>query len=150
MVSARRELGPYYIRPVPHLVDEEAYTVFCLEAPLATSEGLPISAACRQAAYHQIRGMHRLPGMRGGMSRASSAVYVRSNTSGIFGARSRSPRMGHGSNGLGLHIVHNLVTNVLGGTIEAASDAGQTRFIVRCPCVAPALANRYGVVRDIG
>ena len=40
----RRELAPYYIRPVPHLVDEEAYTVFCLEAPLSTSEGLPVSA----------------------------------------------------------------------------------------------------------
>ncbi|UUZ53781.1 hypothetical protein LP419_35085 [Massilia sp. H-1] len=31
-------------------------------------------------------------------------------------------RMGQGSTGLGLHIVHNLVTNVLGGTIEARSD----------------------------
>lgn len=40
----RNELRPYYIRPVDHLVDEEAYTVFCLEAPLTTSEGLPISA----------------------------------------------------------------------------------------------------------
>jgi hypothetical protein len=40
----RHELKPYYIRPVPHLVDEEAYTVFCLEAPLTTSEGLPLSA----------------------------------------------------------------------------------------------------------
>jgi len=40
----RRELEPYYIRPVPRLGDEEAYTVFCLEAPLMTSEGLPISA----------------------------------------------------------------------------------------------------------
>jgi hypothetical protein len=42
--EARRELAPYYIRPVSQLVDEEAYTVFCLEAPLTTSEGLPISA----------------------------------------------------------------------------------------------------------
>ena len=40
----RRELERYYIRPVQHLGDEEAYTVFCLEAPLTTSEGLPISA----------------------------------------------------------------------------------------------------------
>ncbi len=42
--EVRHELEPYYIRPVPHLVDEEAYTVFCLEAPLSTAEGLPISA----------------------------------------------------------------------------------------------------------
>jgi hypothetical protein len=40
----RRELEPYYIRPVARLGDEEAYTVFCLEAPLTTSEGLPVSA----------------------------------------------------------------------------------------------------------
>lgn len=42
--EVRRELEPYYIRPVPKLVDEEAYTVFCLEAPLTTSEGLPSAA----------------------------------------------------------------------------------------------------------
>ncbi len=42
--QARRELEPHYVRPVSHLIDEEAYTVFCLEAPLTTSEGLPISA----------------------------------------------------------------------------------------------------------
>jgi hypothetical protein len=40
----RNELRPYYVRPVEHLVDEEAYTVFCLEAPLTTSEGIVISA----------------------------------------------------------------------------------------------------------
>src|SRR5436190_21827500 len=34
----RSELAPYYIRPVQQLGDEEAYTVFCLEAPLTTSE----------------------------------------------------------------------------------------------------------------
>lgn len=48
-------------------------------------------------------------------------------------------RMGQGSNGLGLHIVHNLVTNVLCGTIEAESGAGQTRFILHGPRCAPAL-----------
>lgn len=42
--EVRRELEPYYIRPVPHLVDEEAYTVFCLEAPLTNDEGVPIGA----------------------------------------------------------------------------------------------------------
>jgi len=40
----RNELRPYYIRPVEHLVDEEAYTVFCLEAPLTNAEGVAISA----------------------------------------------------------------------------------------------------------
>jgi signal transduction histidine kinase len=51
-------------------------------------------------------------------------------------------RMGQGSNGLGLYIVHNLVTNVLGGTIEADSRAGRSSFTLQCPCTAPALANR--------
>jgi len=40
----RRELDPYYIRPVPKLMEEEAYTVFCMESPLTTSEGLPMTA----------------------------------------------------------------------------------------------------------
>lgn len=42
--DVRRELDTFYFRPVPQLLEEEAYTVFCLEAPLTTSEGLPISA----------------------------------------------------------------------------------------------------------
>jgi len=42
--EVRRELQPYYIRPVPHLVDEEAYTVFCVEAPLTNDEGLTVGA----------------------------------------------------------------------------------------------------------
>src|SRR5262249_29658709 len=32
------------VRPVAHLADEEAYTVFCLESPLLNAEGLPLSA----------------------------------------------------------------------------------------------------------
>jgi signal transduction histidine kinase len=51
-------------------------------------------------------------------------------------------RLGQGSNGLGLHIVHNLVTNVLGGEIVAESAPGQTRFILHLPCNAPALTHR--------
>jgi len=42
--QARKELEPFYIRPAPNLVDEEAYTVFCMEPPLTTSEGLPMTA----------------------------------------------------------------------------------------------------------
>ena len=37
--QVRRELEPHYIRPVPQLADEEAYTVFCLESPLHTADG---------------------------------------------------------------------------------------------------------------
>src|SRR5690349_13827738 len=37
--EVRRELAPHYVRPVAQLADEEAYTVFCLEAPLRNTEG---------------------------------------------------------------------------------------------------------------
>jgi len=39
-----RELKAYYIRPQPQLLEEEAYTVFCIEAPVLTAEGQPIHA----------------------------------------------------------------------------------------------------------
>jgi len=42
--EVRRELAAYYVRPVAHLAEEEAYTVFCLESPLVTSDGAPLSA----------------------------------------------------------------------------------------------------------
>jgi hypothetical protein len=40
----RRELTPYLIRPVPQLVQEEAYTVFCIQTPFTTVDGAPLSA----------------------------------------------------------------------------------------------------------
>jgi hypothetical protein len=42
--EVRSELAGYYIRPVQHLAEEEAYTVFCLESPLTTEDGAPLSA----------------------------------------------------------------------------------------------------------
>lgn len=42
--AVRRELEPYCLRPVPHLVEEEAYTVFCINAPLVGPEGQPLGA----------------------------------------------------------------------------------------------------------
>jgi hypothetical protein len=38
------ELKPHYIRPQPQLVEEEAYTVFCISSPLLTAEGVKVSA----------------------------------------------------------------------------------------------------------
>ncbi len=49
-------------------------------------------------------------------------------------------RLGQGSSGLGLNVVHNLVANVLGGSIEVASAPGHTRFVLRFPPCAPTLA----------
>jgi len=47
-------------------------------------------------------------------------------------------RLGQGGSGLGLYIVYNLVTGVLGGTmcLESTPGAG-TRFDLRLPCRAP-------------
>lgn len=48
-------------------------------------------------------------------------------------------RMGRGGSGLGLHIVHSLVTNVLSGTITVESTEGEgTRIRVTIPLNAPA------------
>jgi hypothetical protein len=40
----RRELAPYCVRPVANLMDEEAYTVFCLESPLIVEDGSVLNA----------------------------------------------------------------------------------------------------------
>jgi hypothetical protein len=42
--DVRRELAPYYIRPVSQLTEEEAYTVFCLDSPLRSNDGTPVNA----------------------------------------------------------------------------------------------------------
>ncbi len=47
-------------------------------------------------------------------------------------------KLGSGGTGLGLHIVHNIVTNVLGGRLALSSEPGQgTRFTLSLPLVAP-------------
>src|SRR5262249_19668813 len=42
--EVRRELSPYLVRPMAQLAEEEAYTVFCVESPLRTKDGTPLSA----------------------------------------------------------------------------------------------------------
>jgi hypothetical protein len=42
--DVRRELAPYYVRPVAQLAEEEAYTVFCIDSPLTTEDGQTLSA----------------------------------------------------------------------------------------------------------
>jgi two-component system, NtrC family, sensor kinase len=47
-------------------------------------------------------------------------------------------KLGTGGSGLGMHIVHNIVTNVLGGQIEVKSSPGQgTQMLMRLPLSAP-------------
>ena len=53
-------------------------------------------------------------------------------------------RLGQGSSGLGLAIVHSLVTHVLGGRITATSTLGSgSRFTVHVPLKAPDLTTRH-------
>lgn len=42
--TIRTELASYFIRPVPQLFEEEAYTVFCLESPMSNDIGETIPA----------------------------------------------------------------------------------------------------------
>jgi len=46
-------------------------------------------------------------------------------------------KLGQGGSGLGLSISYNIVTSLLGGTIEVASGAGGTTFTLELPMVAP-------------
>ncbi|WP_087020195.1 ATP-binding protein [Thaumasiovibrio subtropicus] len=47
-------------------------------------------------------------------------------------------KMGSGGSGLGMHIIHNLVTGVIGGSIEVTSESGQgTTFALMLPTNAP-------------
>lgn len=50
-------------------------------------------------------------------------------------------RLGQGGSGLGLHIVFNIVTRVLGGRITVTSRPGEgAAFVLDLPCVAPKTA----------
>src|SRR5579863_7044735 len=42
--EVRQELKPHLIRPVAQLAQEEAYTVFCIQSPLATGDSMPLNA----------------------------------------------------------------------------------------------------------
>lgn len=42
--EVRRELTSFYIRPVPQLAEEEAYTVFCIDSPIISEGGTPLNA----------------------------------------------------------------------------------------------------------
>jgi two-component system NtrC family sensor kinase len=47
-------------------------------------------------------------------------------------------KLGTGGSGLGMHIVHSIVTNVLGGQIEVRSTPGQgTQMLMKLPLLAP-------------
>ncbi len=41
--EVRRELASFFVRPVPQLAEEEAYTVFCMESPLRSDDGSSLS-----------------------------------------------------------------------------------------------------------
>jgi signal transduction histidine kinase len=57
----------------------------------------------------------------------------------IFEAFFTTKPQGSGT-GLGLEIVHRIVTQKFGGTIDVESEPGSTRFIVRLPVKDPAVS----------
>jgi signal transduction histidine kinase len=73
------------------------------------------------------------------------ALHVRDNGNGISaGNRGRifdpffTTKMGVGGSGLGLHIVHSIVSDILGGRIRVSSEEGQgTCFTLSLPLEAP-------------
>ena len=57
------------------------------------------------------------------------------------GPGARGTARGRGGTGLGLHIVHNIVTNRLGGRITVSSEVGRgVRFRMVLPTTAPQFA----------
>jgi C4-dicarboxylate-specific signal transduction histidine kinase len=62
-------------------------------------------------------------------------------------------RLGQGGSGLGLYVVHNITTGVLGGTVEVDSVEGQgATFTITIPSIAPVCksALNRGVARHNG
>lgn len=54
-------------------------------------------------------------------------------------------KLGQGGSGLGLHIVHNIVTQVLGGTMNVITKVGVgTEFVVDMPLTAPVATKTSG------
>ena len=54
-------------------------------------------------------------------------------------------KLGTGGSGLGMHIVHNIVTNILGGQIEVRSTpGGGTQMLMQLPSMAPTRSVREG------
>ena len=94
--------------------------------------------------------------MHGGMI----ALSVGDNGIGIPGANLErvfdpffTTKMGSGGSGLGLHVVHNFVTAILGGRIELNSQLGKgTTFTLLLPATVPphpaANANQLAVAES--
>jgi signal transduction histidine kinase len=80
------------------------------------------------------------------------ALHVRDNGNGISVADQErifdpffTTKMGAGGSGLGLHIVHNIVTDILGGRITVTSTIGHgTCFTLSLPLEAPRHENACG------
>lgn len=72
-------------------------------------------------------------------------VSVRDNGKGIAPTHIKrifdpffTTRLGQGGSGLGLHVVHNIVTGILGGRVEVQSAVGEgCQFVLHLPVVAP-------------
>ncbi|MBC8094798.1 MAG: hypothetical protein H7Y43_03190 [Akkermansiaceae bacterium] len=52
--EVRRELKPFYVRPVAQLAEEEAYTVFCIKSPLTTDNGSRLNTEQWWSAHRRV------------------------------------------------------------------------------------------------
>ncbi|MDB5958809.1 MAG: histidine kinase [Massilia sp.] len=109
--------------------------------------------------------VHAFAGAKGGLVRISAhaagmqvAVSVADNGIGIaaeIASRVYDPFYTSGGqgrrSGLGLHVVHNIVTNILGGRIELDSATGAgARFTLLLPMVAPQRAEAKALAEPVG
>lgn len=134
-------LGPLY-RRTPHRVSVDVKA----EVEINTLVGA-VSQVCTNLVQNAL--MHAFPGDRPGVitlevdrdgDRGASLV-CRDDGVGMDPQVLRricepffTTQRGRGGSGLGMHIVHNLVTDLLGGTIEIASTPGHgTRITLRLP-----------------
>jgi len=89
----------------------------------------------------------RALGMQDTQTAQHIEIIVRDNGRGIDPAHLKrifdpffTTRLGQGGSGLGLHIVHNIVTGALGGRVEVRSEPGKgAEFVLHLPVKAPAL-----------
>lgn len=131
-------------RSTPHVLNIDAPSGIVLDSyPGALFQIFTnlVENAMKHAFTDDMRGQLSIEGAASG---DEVVIYVSDNGRGIpDGHRAKvfepffTTRRDQGGSGLGLHLVHNLTTGVLGGVIDIVSISQGTRFCLRIPRVAP-------------